>query len=265
MTNPGDHPQNPDPYGYQGQTGQTPQGSPAPGQPTYDPSGYPQQASEQPGYGQQYGAHAQPQPQYGQPQYGQQPYGPANPYGAPMPGYPGGVNSPVTRTPRPPTVSAAVIIYLLTAAAYVVTFVQLVNNDTFKAMALEAANSPDVDLNGQDPETVVSALKFVFIGVGVVLALLLVFFALKMGAGRNWSRIVLTVISAFSILGAFGDTTSQSVTINNTVFEVSTAAGLRYTVAAVAAFALLLMWLRPSNDFFSARKLEKMRRAIARS
>ena len=252
MTNPPQYPQNPDPYGQPGPQypSQHQYGQPQHGQPQY---GQPQHG--QPQYGQQ--------PQYGAPAYGQQPYG--------MPQYPGGPgsNAPLTVTPRPPSITAAVVAYILLAASYLVVMLLVVNSSEFKAV-LDAAIAADAQNRASggrflavDAEGTVNTVRYIFIGAGAVFALLVLFFALKMGAGRNWARIVLTVGSAFAILGAFGGTTRQSVTVNDISYTVKTSPALTYAVAAIALVALILVWIKPSNEFFTARKTEKIRRALA--
>jgi len=74
--------------------------------------------------------------------------------------------------------------------------------------------------------------------IAVVIALLYLLFAFKLRAGRNWARIVLTVITALQLL---------SILVGE-----STWAGYVSVLAAVVG--VVLSFMAPSNAYFNAAK-----------
>lgn len=183
----------------------------------YNPYAQPGQQAGQPSpYGQpgQYGQYGGQPGQYGAPQY--------NPYGQPgqYAGSPYGTGAaglgPDEKTPvaRPGIMVLALVLlilstlpFLLIAAMGLAVPVDL--------SALPPEYEQQLQQAGVSPEMAVSALR----GVGVVilvLALLYILFAVLAFLGRNWARIVLTIMTVgFTLLmlagtlgGAAGDTGS---------------------------------------------------------
>jgi hypothetical protein len=220
-----------------GQQGQPPYGQPPPGQPPYG----------QPPYGQPpYG-----QPQYGQPQYGQQPpygqqpyqdpsapqypqYPSAPPYGY---GYPGS-GQPGPDVPMPDTVHWASIAMIartvLGVIATLVTFAQLntIVDDAVRRRGL------DVDRNAVRAGATIGAI------FGLVVAVLFILLALQVRKGKNWARIVAIIFAALGTIGGL-------VSIANRYGAALTVLNLVNLALAIATLVLLLV--KPSNDYFRAK------------
>ena len=186
-------------------------------------------------------------------------------YGAPNPGYPGGASSypggpygaggpPAGKPARPGAVTGSFLLWVLGAIVSVVTIVLLFNSADWDRIVAEAAANGATDLNGVTPQQVVNTLRGVFIGVFVVFALLYVFFAFMMWGGRNWARIVLTVLGALGVIGSFGSSNaSGSFTFNGTTYATTTTS-YNWIGAVVSIVAIVLMYLPASNAYFRESK-----------
>lgn len=197
--------------------------------------GYGQQPQQQ-GYGQhqQQGYGQQPQ------QQGQQPYGAAPSYGsAPAAGGYGSAPGPVS---RPKTVQNAVyLMYAGAALGIIGMLVSLLTLDSMRQQVEEqlAAQGGPVD------QSLVDASVSIGIGVGVVFGLLgaglWIMNAIFCGRGANWSRILSTVFAAILVLSSLvtffqpGSGFTKAIT------------GLTLVVGVAA---VVLLWQRPSNQFF---------------
>ncbi len=174
---PGPYPQGPDPGGPQ-----QPQ-SPYPESP-YPQGSYPQGAAPQgpPGYPGQGGYPGTEPPEYGSNQYGSAP------------------------PQRPKEVDnsfwlwiGSIVVSLLGA---ILTFSQF---DGIRQQAIDEALRDNPTLDRQFFESTFDAILVVGLVFGLFLVALQLFFIFKMRAGRNWARIVLTVLGAISVLtGLFG-------------------------------------------------------------
>lgn len=245
--------------------GQQPAGQPAYGQPGYGQPGYGQPAYGQPAYGQPaYGQPGYGQPAYGQPAWQQPGYGQAATPDATLPAY-GGYAAPgyaqlQQRPPapaRPGTVNAAFWTWMLVLITSVASTALLFTGSYFdNVMALVH------DVSGAS--AVVAATKGVIIG-GVVLGLLVslfiyLFFGGKMYTGRNWARIVLTVLGGLSVLGgALGSSTTALADVSVDLRPDSVIA-LGWAGAALAAIAIVLMYLPVSNAYFRQSRAHRVGR-----
>ncbi|MBM9475752.1 hypothetical protein JL107_04765 [Nakamurella flavida] len=241
---------NPPPYPGQ-QPGQDPwsgqSGSGRPGQPGQPGDGYQQGYAGPQGYGQQPGYPGQ---QGYQPQQGY----PTPPSSSPYPGAYGGGAEPAKPT-RPGTVTGAFVCWVLTAVASIVGVVVVLTSPIWQQAIDEAARQGNLDASGIDVNNLVTVGKVLVIGVAVVLVALYLLFAFKMRAGRNWARIVLTVLGAFTVLSAFTPTTRGRVTVNGQEFVANSGPGWITAVLAIAG--LVLMYLPASNAYFGAAKRHK--------
>lgn len=176
------------------------------------------------------------------------PAAPPPPPGA-FPAYAAAPSSPVERpTSIPTTVNTAFWLYIASALLSVISgiiTISLVGGD-HAAIVRQLQNS-NADLHGQNIDTLANAAVGVAIGVSVVTlifwAVTFVLFAFLMRRGANWARIVLTVLTALSLINipnGFGT------------------AGLQVVLSIVA---VILIWLRPSNAWFAAIKASKAPRA----
>ena len=188
------------------------------------------------------------------PQYPQSPgndpaYGAPNPGGYPAAGYPGagypgGPMAPAVKPKAPGTITAAFIIYLLSAIAAAASVAVLFTDDG-KRQLRQALT--DANINGVDVDSLVNTTRTAAGVLAVVLIVLYVIFDLLMRAGRNWARIVLTVVSALSIISSF---TGSLGAARGTVSWV----GLILSILAI-----VLMYLPVSNAYFAAVKLSRSR------
>jgi hypothetical protein len=255
MTTPPPQPGYPEqptnPYGvpaYPGEPGHEPQ-------PGYQQPAYPQQPGYpgQPAYPQQPGY---PQPGYPQPAYPQQPF-PAYPGGAYPGGYPaGGYPGTAGPAPVPPTtVNAAFALWMLILVVTIVSGVLLFTGGYYDAIQSEIDNS---NLSGIESSLAVSAGKTVLV-VGAVLGLAIslfvyLFFGLKMRAGRNWARIVVTVLGGLSVLsGVAGNSLTTMADVNVARPEGTVILG--WLSVVLAAAAIIAMYVPASNTYFRESKL----------
>lgn len=270
MTNPPQQPGHPEqptnPYGvpaypgaaYPQQPGSPQPGYPEPGtQPAYGQAEYPQPGYGQPGYAQQQPAYPgqgpyPQQPAYQQPPYPQQPM-PAYPGGAyPVGGYPGaGRPAPV----RPSSVNAAFALWMLVLAVSIASGVLLFTGGYYDAIQAEIDNST---LSGIESSLALSAGKTVLI-IGALLGLAIslfiyLFFGLKMRAGRNWARIVVTVLGGLSVLsGVAGNSLTGMAGAHVARPEGSVILG--WLSVVLAAAAIIAMYVPASNTYFRESKL----------
>jgi hypothetical protein len=220
--------------------GDDPYGSPYP-PPGYPPQGYPQQGYPPQGYPQPY-----PPPGYPQPY---PPQGYPQPY--PVQGYPqggfGGMGPVQLQhsgpTTRPPQVSAALFFVWLAALVLGAAGAILELISFYRGAGVGARNatsSPELTPDEiQGIVVLVSVLATVSVCIGFALWVL---FVLKMWAGRNWARIVLTVLGGVGLAGDL-----VALFIETPIIKVLDGLEL-LTVAA----ALVLMYLPSSERYFRA-------------
>jgi hypothetical protein len=231
------------PYPQQGQPypGQQPQGTPPPPYGTgYGGTQYPYPGDQGLAPGQQ--PQGYPYNPYGQSPYGQSPYG-QSPYGG---GYPAGLDDKATaRADRPGIMVLGLVLMILAALpflAFGVLFLVVPLDST--TIPPEVFNNPQLAEAGVTAETLISILR-VFGGVFVVLALLYIVFAVLAFLGRNWSRILVTVMtvgfSLFLLLGAVSGGAADATSI---------AILLAPVVLALAGVAI--MFTPPARQYFAA-------------
>jgi hypothetical protein len=255
------------------------EGSEQPGYPAQQPGQYGQQPYGQPG---QYGQPQYGQPQYGQPdQYGQQPQGgygqpppynpyatqgqspygqpgqygqaqPYNPYG--QPGQYGGTSwgaaagmGPDDTKPlrRPGIMVLALVLLILSSVPFLLAGAGLL------ALPLETGAIPpeleqQLQQAGFTPEMAISALRGVAVII-LVLALLYVLFAVLAFLGRNWARIILTIMTVgFTLMLLAGTLTGAAADPGSLVVVL--------VIAALSVGGTIIMFLpQPSRWFGSAR------------
>ncbi len=164
----------------------------APQPPQYGQPQYGQQAPQPPQYGQpQYGQQAPQPPQYGQPQYGQPQYGQPQ-YG--QPDAPGGV---------PKQINTAFWLILGAGVVWVLSLL----------LALGALDSPafrdqfEQQMAAGGADLTYDSIKGFLVGTIVVFALisggLYALVAFNIRKGKNWARILGTVLAALSVFSVF--------------------------------------------------------------
>jgi hypothetical protein len=201
-----------------------------PGQPQYNPYGQPgsYRAGQQPG---QYSSAPLPDQYQGY-----------NPYGNPYPtGLDEGHDTPVT---RPGVLVLGFVLMILAALPFVFAgLVGLFAPIDASVIPAELLKDPRFVSAGATPELLVSALR-VLAGILLVIALIYLLFAFFAFRGRNWARILVTLLSVgFALLlGASLVTGTSSVEVLGFVgFEV---------VALVGSVVILFL---PASSRFFAR------------
>jgi preprotein translocase subunit SecG len=120
-------------------------------------------------------------------------------------------------------------------------------------LAVAAGARQSGNLTTVNVQNLVSTLKVVTVVIAVIFVAVYLFFAWKMYAGRNWSRIVLTVFGALTLLSAFTPT-SRTVTVNGDIYNVTTGAWAGWVQGLLALAGIVLMYLPLSNAYFKQSK-----------
>jgi preprotein translocase subunit SecG len=120
-------------------------------------------------------------------------------------------------------------------------------------LAVAAGARQSANLTVVNVQSLVNTLKIITVVIAVIFVAVYLFFAWKMYAGRNWSRIVLTVFGALSLLSAVTPT-NRSVTVNGDVYNVTTGAWAGWVQGLLALAAIVLMYLPLSNAYFKQSK-----------
>jgi hypothetical protein len=252
---PGQHGGYPGQQGYPGpQGGQPGQHSGQPGYPGQQ-GGYP---GQQGGYPSQQGGY--PSQQGGQPGYP----GPQGGYGAPG-GYPGGAypapgggyGGALPPEPvRPNTVTFAFYCWLATTVVSIIGLILTLTSPIWDLAVNAATRQNNVSLQGTSVQSLINTLKIFTVVIALIFVAVYLLFAFKMYAGRNWARIVLTVFGALTLLSAFTPT-SRTVTVGSEVYNINTGAWAGYVTALLALIGIVLMFLAPSNKYFTESKTYK--------
>jgi hypothetical protein len=247
---------------YPGQQGRGPGGPyPPPGQGGYGgPGPYPgQQGGPPPQYGQQGGQGGQYGGQQGGSPYGEQPYGGQQQYGgdkSPSYGdqgspYGTGPTGPAATGAEPKEVRTSFLLWLaylgLGLVGAVITFlsIEAVINTTLERSGVDPSSVPPGVLEGTRFGALVGVI------IGLVLLALVVGAVFQMRKGRNWARIVLTVLGALSalslVLGFFRLDTTLSLGV----------LGVLSVLLSVVQFllligAILFMYRGAAQPYFAA-------------
>lgn len=132
---------------------------------------------------------------------------------------------------RPVTVTAAFWLWVVSAVVGVigaiVAFATIGNNPQIQQLEQTEAAAVTTGV------TIAAVLFLVF-------AALRVLFAWFMYKGRNWARIVLTILAALSIIGV--------------LLSLGTATILEWVTMLLVLVALVLMWVPQSNAYFAASR-----------
>ena len=178
--------------------------------------------------------------------------------GMPMfPGAPPLVGTPGPVATRPTSVSIAFWLWILQVLVGVLSVILLFTSNEF-ARALQDA---DVALNDTVARDALNVVRVVAVIFGLIFAGLFLLFAFRMRAGRNWARVVLTVLGALSLISnlssAGGTTTINDVRV--TIRPASVVA-VGWVSAVVAIIAIVLMFVGGANQYFTAMRASRMYR-----
>lgn len=148
----------------------------------------------------------------------------------------------------PTTVNTAFWLYIASAVLSVIGgIVTIATASSGRAAIIRQLQTSNVNLHGQNIDTLASAAVGVAIGVSIVTlifwAVVFVLFAFFMRRGANWARIVLLVLTVVSLVN----------------FRPGFPFGLIQVIASIVA--VILIFLRPSSAWFAAIKASKAPRA----
>jgi uncharacterized membrane protein len=149
------------------------------------------------------------------------------------------VTSTTKYTP-PGTIIAAFFGFLVSTVAALVTGGVLLGARQELADAVRARNQQSAQpMTEEQIQHSVTLAQGLAIGVVLLIALFYLWLAFKLKAGRNWARVVLTVVTLLQVA-------SQFVTQGNSV--------VGYASCAVAVLALILSYMPASNEYIAAVK-----------
>lgn len=163
-------------------------------------------------------------------------------------GRPGG---PTPDVPQPSSISTAVKLMYVGAALGLISVIY--------SVATLGSLKDDIrdELAKDDPsvsQSTIDAAYGITIGVAVVFGavgvLLWLWMAWKNGQGRSWARIVATVLGGLNVLFTLLSFTAANAEPISMVFSA---------ISLVLAVAILvLLWLKPSSDFYAARSRQQL-------
>lgn len=218
------------------------------GQPGVQPGAvqppYAQPSYAQPGYAQS----GYPPPGYGQPPAGQ--YGmPAYPGGG-YPGYGQGA-AQVAAPRRPSSVATAFALWMLILLVSLASTALLFSGDYFDQVRASLGDVAGADVAVELGKSVLMVLVIISVVVSLFIYL---FFGLKMYTGRNWARIVLTVLGGLSVASSSLGGTTASVSGVDLDLRPESVVVIGWVQIVLAAAAIIAMFLPASNAYFRASK-----------
>lgn len=160
-------------------------------------------------------------------------------------------SQPVDKPATPQVLKyAALAVCGIVVAGLIGSLVQLLNptilNDQiFNAFGMNA-NELESELGAVGSSTPELIFGFVFSLLQYAVYIVFTIFMLK---GHNWARIVLTVILGLTIVGGFFTLVAIIFVGFHWLFL------LNLLGSVLSAVALVLLWLKPANDFYSKMKM----------
>lgn len=151
---------------------------------------------------------------------------------------------PVQAGPVPNTITAAFWCFMLTAVIALVYGLLYLGAKQAIVDALHTANTNGT-LTDAQIETTANVTLGVLVVVFVILAALYAFFGFKLRAGRNWARIVLTIMVVLYVIAMVSA-------------RGGTAVGYIGVLAGVVG--VVLSYMPASRDYFTAIKASQYRR-----
>lgn len=167
------------------------------------------------------------------------------------PAYSGGPG-PAEPPARPTSVTLAFVAWLLMTALSLLSLIFVLTSPIWDRAVAAGARAADVNGVQIDASTLVNTVRITSVVGFLIGAALYLLFAFKMRAGRNWARVVLTVIGVLGVLSAVLPT-YRSVTVNGTTYVVQNY-GIHWISLALLVAALVLMFVPASNAYFAAAK-----------
>jgi hypothetical protein len=179
------------------------------------------------------------------------PPGPQYPGYAPAPSAPNGYGAPQPME-RPTTVRAGlgafIAVLILGLVSSIVTFADF---DNIMNAALAAQGTSAADL-GVDEQSFLRMVLIAGVVIGLVMAALQVMFIWFAWNGRNWARIVLWVLGGLGVLSGLFAVASPRAG------EPGFLVGLSLFSFLLTAAGIVLLALKPSNDWYRFRKWQRL-------
>jgi uncharacterized phage infection (PIP) family protein YhgE len=177
------------------------------------------------------------------------------PPGAPGPGGPGW--GPPAGVPAPPEPREVTISFWLWVASIVVGVVGAIAAFSMLSGITEqvVAATGGGGRNSGAVTTAITAALVVGAVFGVVLIALELLFTIFMRRGRNWARIVLTIVGGLGVLSAVaGLATGSTTRIDTQVIETRSplTTVLSLVQAVLIVVAIVMFFRKPANDYFAA-------------
>ncbi|MGO4534734.1 hypothetical protein [Leifsonia sp. 2MCAF36] len=169
----------------------------------------------------------------------------------PPPAYPayGATDATPAVAPSAPPRTVEIAFWLFVAGAVlsvisgIITLATIGNQRNQIADALKnSSQSAKIDVQSATDAIIAGATVWAIITL-IFWAVTFVLFAVFMRRGANWARIVLTVLTVLSLL------------------NIINGFGTGFLQFAAAVVAVVLIWLRPSSEYFAAVKASKAPRA----
>ncbi|WIX89959.1 hypothetical protein [Amycolatopsis sp. DG1A-15b] len=146
---------------------------------------------------------------------------------------------PAPAPPRPGTVEGAFWAFIAAPVIGLIGGLLIFGNrDKIAATMRDTNRQRGGNLTDAQIDQAVNVTMIVAVVIAVVIAGLYLLFAFKLRAGRNWARIVLTVLAALQLLSV--------------VTGQSTVGG--YVAVLAAVIGVVLSFTGPSNAYFAAVK-----------
>jgi hypothetical protein len=150
------------------------------------------------------------------------------------------------------TVTLAFYDWILMVVVSAISVIVVLTSSVWdRAIAAGTASAGSAGTLYVNVQSLVTTVKVIAVTFFVIFAALYLFFAFKMYAGRNWARIVLTVVAALAIVSGF--TATSTVTVNGQSYSPGNAL-FSWIGAVLAVAAIVLMFLPQSNAYFNASK-----------
>ncbi|MFD7078082.1 hypothetical protein ACFV9G_28005 [Nocardioides sp. NPDC059952] len=176
--------------------------------------------------------------------------------------YPAAVAPPTVPAERPKTLTYAVIGMWIGGLLSVVSMVFLLTMDTTEMKTLlvtEMEKQPTYDPSVLEAREMADVFVPIIQIGGAVLAVISlgvwIWMAVMNGKGRNWARIVATVLGALSLAGSLSSVgnIAGNAALGGATMPMSAGNVVLSVLDPLLVIAILvLLWLRPSSAYFSA-------------
>lgn len=162
------------------------------------------------------------------------------------PGSPYGQAAPMEEPARPREVNLAFWLLIATAAlglAALPVTLAFLDSPAYLELVEDTNRALGLTVSADELSATVGLAKASTVIGGIIGAAVSVVLAFLVRAGFNWARILVTVFAALSLFGLLG------------LFDAGQAAGILTLVSILATIAAaVLLFLKPSNEYFTRKK-----------